>query len=411
MTGRAALAALLAATAACGARTALNDQAWEPAALYCSDALLAGRPGRDLALVAGVPRALRGRARWAVVASPPGSTATVQSDGGERATFRADREGAYTVRVSAEAPADGDAGDAGPAAELSCELTVQIRAAGPVAACPAELTVAPLQPVTLLGRSAGDRPVRSVAWSVDGAPAGSARRPPEPTDAATTRFTPDIAGDHRLRFRVVDDDGASDECVTVVHAVPREGLRVELSWDPPGRSCPDRPGAACDDSDVDLHLLRGGGSPVWGSGGNRSESDCYFANCTAGGLRWGDPASTDDDPRLDIDDVTGHGPENINILRPSAPYYRVGVHYYASDGAGPQAATLTIYCNGPTPVARLGPVTVTARTTPEANDLWIAADIVPLAGGGCRVAPIARGGQPWIATISEAMRSPAPPAP
>ena len=410
MTGRAALVALLAATTACGARTALSDQAYEPASLYCSDALVAGRPGRDVALVAGVPRALRGRARWAVVASPPGSTATLQSDGGERATFRADREGAYTVRVSAEAPADGDAGDAGPAAELSCELTVQIRAAGPVAACPAELTVAPLQTVTLVGRSAGDRPVRSVAWSVEGAPAGSARRPPDPTDATTTRFTPDIAGDHRLRFRVVDDNGASDECVTVVHAVPREGLRVELSWDPPGRSCPTNAGAACDDSDVDLHLLRGGASSIWGSGGNRSESDCYFANCTAGGLRWGD-ATTDDDPRLDIDDVTGHGPENINILRPSAAYYRVGVHYYASDGAGPQAATLTIYCNGPTPVARLGPVTVTSRAGPEASDLWIAADIVPLAGGGCRVAPISRAGEPWIAPISEAMRSPAPPAP
>ena len=114
---------------------------------------------------------------------------------------------------------------------------------------------------------------------------------------------------------------------------------------------------------------------------------------------------------LDIDDVTGHGPENINVLRPSAPYYRVGVHYFASDGAGPQAATLTIYCNGPTPVARLGPVTVTSRAGPEASDLWIAADIIPLAGGGCRVAPISRAGQPWIAPISEAMRSPAPPAP
>lgn len=301
---------------------------------------------------------------------------------------------------------DRDAGDGGPAPELSCTLTVQVRAAGPVVTCPAELTVTPLQPVDLEGRVAGDRAIRSVGWTIDSAPSGSARRPPEPTDRARTRFTPDIAGDHRLRFRAVDSDGASDECVTVVHAVPREGLRIELSWDPPGRSCPASPGAACDSSDVDLHLLQGVGDPNW-----RTDSDCYYGNCTnSRGLRWG-ALTVDDDPHLDIDDVTGHGPENINILRPSARFYRVGVHYYSDHGAGPQAATLTIYCNGATAVARLGPITLSSRGGPDDNDFWIAADVLPLPGGGCRVAPISRGAQPWIVRQSEALTSAGPSAP
>jgi hypothetical protein len=402
LTRRAALLALLCANSACGARTALGDQAFEPSDLHCTDAIIAGRPGRDLPLIAGVPRALRGLVRWSVSSAVPGATASLRSDDGERATFQADREGAYTVRVAATPPSRGDAG---PGAELSCELAVQLRAAGPVAACPAEVTVAPLQTVTLLGRAAGDRPIRSVGWSVDAAPPGSARRPPEPDDAASARFTPDIAGDHRLRFRVVDADDRSDECVTVVHAVPREGLRVELSWDPPGRRCPENPGAACDDSDVDLHLLQGVGDPNW-----RTDSDCYFGNCTgARGLRWG-AATLDDDPRLDIDDVTGHGPENVNIVRPSARYYRIGVHYYREDG-GPQAASVTVYCDGPTPVARLGPVTLVGRETFEEGDFWIAADVLPLPGGGCRVLPITRGGAPWIVRHREALTVAGPPAP
>lgn len=406
MIRRAALLALLASVTSCGARTALSDEAYEPASLYCSDAVFVARPSRDLSLVAGVPRALRGLARWSVVTSPAGSTPTLQSDGGERATFRADREGSYVVRVTVPSAADRDAGDGGPEPELSCTLTVQVRAAGPVVTCPAELTVAPLQPVDLEGRVAGDRAIRSVGWAVDSAPSGSARRPPEPTDRARTRFTPDIAGDHRLRFRAVDSDGASDECVTVVHAVPREGLRIELSWDPPGRSCPASPGAACDSSDVDLHLLQGVGDPNW-----RTDSDCYYGNCTSSrSLRWG-ATTVDDDPHLDIDDVTGHGPENINILRPSARYYRVGVHYYSDHGAGPQAATLTVYCNGATAVARLGPITLSSRGAPDDNDFWIAADVLPLPGGGCRVAPISRGAHPWIVRQSEALTSAGPSAP
>lgn len=76
MIRRAALLALLASVTSCGARTGLSDEAYEPASLYCTDAVFVARPARDLALVAGVPRALRGLARWSVVTSPSGSTPT-----------------------------------------------------------------------------------------------------------------------------------------------------------------------------------------------------------------------------------------------------------------------------------------------------------------------------------------------
>ncbi len=397
--------ALLALLTSCGARTALSDQPYEPASLYCTSAEFRGRPMRDLALTVGLPRALRGRAQWTVDASVAGSSPTLSHQGSERAIFRADLEGTYTIRVTV--PADPDAGvDGGSSAPLSCTITAIVRANGPVATCPAEVTVAPLQVVPLTARVTSDRPIRSRGWTVDQAPAGSSRRAPLPDDADATRFTPDVAGDHRLRFRVTDDNGASDECTTLVHAVPQEGLRVEMSWDPPGRQCPDREGAACDDSDVDLHLLQGVGDPNW-----NTNNDCYYANCTSGSvLQWGG-VSFDDNPRLDIDDTTGHGPENINILRPSARYYRIGVHYFTNDGAGPQAVTLTVYCNGSTPVARLGPVNVTFRGAVASNDLWIAADVLPLPGGGCRVAPISRGGRPWITTLTDASRGPNPPPP
>jgi hypothetical protein len=225
-----------------------------------------------------------------------------------------------------------------------------------------------------------------------------------------TAFTPDVAGDYRLRLRVTDRAGASDACTTVVHATPREGLRVELSWDPPGRSCPTSEGAACDSSDLDLHLLRESGraEPFGGS------DDCHWLNCNASAgrlLSWG-AAGTDDDPRLDLDDVTGHGPENININRPSARSYRIAVHYFDPHGAGPQAATVLVYCGAGTPVARFGPTVLQARGGRDLNDLWIVADVLPSAGGaGCTVAPITRGGAPWIVSYADGQRSAGPPAP
>lgn len=392
-------AALLAAIAAgCGARTALSDEPESLNVLACSEVAVLARPGRPRALLVTLPRAAAGRAQWEVVGAPAG--VTLRDVQGPTAMFESTVEGRFQVRVTVP---DGDGGTS------SCELTVVVRASGPVASCPAEVVTAPLRTVAIRGGAQSDRQLASVTWTVERVPTTSARPQPRPADRALTSYTPDVAGEYGLRLRVVDGAGASDECVTTVRAVPQEGLRVELVWDPPGQSCPREPGSACDRSDVDLHLQRDPGAGTrW-----RSDDECYYFNCNAAAGRriaWGAPGAADD-PRLDIDDVDGHGPENINVDRPSARAYRVAVHHFDADGAGPQAATVLVYCGDATPAARLGPVTVSFRGTAELSDFWIAADVLPRAGGGCDVRPIARGGAPWVVSYGDAVRGDVPPAP
>jgi uncharacterized protein YfaP (DUF2135 family) len=57
-----------------------------------------------------------------------------------------------------------------------------------------------------------------------------------------------------------------------------------------------------------------------------------------------------DDPRLDLDDVNGFGPENINIEEPEVPMdYLIGVYYYRHDGSGRErntVATIRVYIGG-----------------------------------------------------------------
>jgi len=392
-------AALLAALAVgCGARTGLADQPFALDALACSEVAVLARPGRPRALQVTLPRAAAGLVRWEVVGTPAG--VTLRDVRGPTAMFESTVEGRFQVRVTVP---DGDGGAA------SCEVTVVVRASGPVASCPPEVVTAPLRAVTIRGGAQSDRGVASVAWSVERVPITSARPRPMPTDRALTSYTPDVAGEYGLRLRVVDGAGASDECTTVVRAVPQEGLRVELVWDPPGGSCPREAGSACDRSDVDLHLQRDPGAGTrW-----RSDDECYYFNCNAAAgrrLAWGAPGAADD-PRLDIDDVDGHGPENINIDRPSARAYRVAVRYFEAHGAGPQAATVLVYCGGATPAARFGPVTVSFRGTAELSDFWVVADVLPRAGGGCDVRPIARAGAPWVVSYGDAVRGDVPAAP
>jgi hypothetical protein len=60
---------------------------------------------------------------------------------------------------------------------------------------------------------------------------------------------------------------------------------------------------------------------------------------------WGQPGPNDD-PRLDIDDVNGWGPENINFSNPESRTYSVGVHYFSDNGFGQSFVTVRVYIRG-----------------------------------------------------------------
>ena len=89
---------------------------------------------------------------------------------------------------------------------------------------------------------------------------------------------------------------------------------------------------------MDLHLVRPGGT-LQGNGG------CY---CRKHQPRWGvfgDSTVT----LLDLDDISGTGPENINIEYPENGIFTVYVHdftYSTGDSPSSNLATVNIYIGG-----------------------------------------------------------------
>ena len=148
----------------------------------------------------------------------------------------------------------------------------------------------------------------------------------------------DLAGFWAVRLTVVDSRGASsvNEAVVTFNAVPTDAIHIQLVWDHPN-------------SDVDLHLLRdisppGSTTPEWDS---FSSDDCYFGNCkvAGGGLEWF-PGEDESNPTLDVDDLYGYGPENINIDTPHTGRYMPAVHYYSDHGEGDTVAVIRLFVFG-----------------------------------------------------------------
>jgi hypothetical protein len=262
-------------------------------------------------------------------------------------------------------------------------IEIPILGLGSVNACPTaavaqtDFEVLPLEMITLDGSTSVDAdgpngtPVE-YEWVVTQRPDGSTAQPVEsfsnplrPADGGpmdnlatpTAQFFVDLAGEYVIELRVRDNLGfeaPSDTCpqaeaTVYINSLPDEDIHVELTWTTPGDVDSNGNLSETDDNgtDVDLHFLHPN-APSW----EHFTYDCYYANKFPD---WG-PSGPVGNPSLDIDDVNGAGPENINLDdpedTPSLPY-KIGVVYYSSGAAfgfgddfGPSDATIRVYLFG-----------------------------------------------------------------
>jgi hypothetical protein len=192
----------------------------------------------------------------------------------------------------------------------------------PLAVVGEDQTVEPWSRATLDGARSYDQdnppddPL-TYRWEIITKPEGSTTvlehaRTPAPS------FWVDLAGRYEVSLIVTDALGleSQNRAVTVIEALPTNAVRIELIWDHP-------------DSDLDLHLIRDNGTFC------DCATDVHYRDCGRE-PNWF-PQSPGANPRLDIDDRSGFGPENINLdgdgperFIPNGRY-TIAVHYYASN--------------------------------------------------------------------------------
>jgi hypothetical protein len=201
----------------------------------------------------------------------------------------------------------------------------------PVAVC--SVTPNPVEPpfetATWIGADSYDpldHDIVEYIWTLNARPSGSTAIMPTGNTPNRAGFEAQLAGEYVGQLIVVTDDGRrSDPCQVVLESIPAEDLWVEMYW-------------SVANDDMDLHLLAPGGSLT-------STSDCYYANKNP---NWGSSGS-EDDPALDLDDIPGTGPENINIAAPQTGVYEVWVHDFTGstpDYYGANDVTVNVYING-----------------------------------------------------------------
>jgi hypothetical protein len=224
-----------------------------------------------------------------------------------------------------------------------------------------------------------DDGIASYYWELSDSPEGSSAALSSPNQAIVTGFTPELAGSYTARLTVTNQAGMSDTCESVLDAIPAENLWVEMFWEHSG-------------DDMDLHLIAPGkdwqtykedlGAPFGSCNG--SSCDCYYATCnTAWGNTppdWGQIGSAADDPVLDLDDIPGSGPENINVLSPeTSGTYTVVVHDYpGSQYAGGNNVTINIYLNGVLAWSDTREISGEDSYTPFAMIDWAAGAVIPM---------------------------------
>lgn len=233
----------------------------------------------------------------------------------------------------------------------------------PVIACPGDQVVEPFREYELDAFELFGDTFESIEWDVI-LPTNSNSEGPRQPDSAQTSVFLDVSGDYQISATLKDGKNASFACSWVVSA-RGSGVRAELRWDTFGVV------------DLDLHMHRSGSEADF-----CTPDDCYFSTCRSQfgqGVSWGYSASPGSkcgqpdtvfcrNPRLDIDNVRGDDPENINIDNPrDGDRFRFMVHMYG--GGTPTRPVLTIYCGG-------GLSAIIGEAPDEV--------VLSRAGGGCR---------------------------
>jgi len=237
----------------------------------------------------------------------------------------------------------------------------------PVAVCSASNDVLPpiRESVDMFGEESYDPngyEIIDYQWTLVERPQGSAVDSRE-SDVNQYGFTPDVVGSYVMELVVTNELCIQSEpCQVQVQAVPDGDMWVEMYWLHPN-------------DDMDLHLIQNN-SPY------ESDGDCYYGNCvTSDGymrLDWGE-SGTDDDPQLDLDDINGVGPENINIAEPVSGNYRVVVHDYpGSEMFGANEVTVRIYVAGEVAYEQTKTIEGEDSYTPFADIVWPSGEINPL---------------------------------
>ena len=150
------------------------------------------------------------------------------------------------------------------------------------------------------------------------------------THTVEVEFAPRQAGVYSAKYVVKTDFTAAanrDVSVRGVGAAPDivdQAIHIRMDWSTGGSS------------DVDMHLME--------LSGTQCNSDCYFSNPSDD---WGVQGDIADDPFLDLDDVDGYGPENINIeAGVNGQTYRFATHYYTDGGEGNTTVFVKLYSFG-----------------------------------------------------------------
>jgi hypothetical protein len=160
----------------------------------------------------------------------------------------------------------------------------------------------------------------------------------ENTDGANATIWMQTAGTYVVELNVVNGLGvrSCEPARLQIDVVPDEDIHLQLVWSTPQDSNEtDNNG-----SDVDLHFLHPNADGDW----NYAPWDCFWRNMEPD---WGQQGDPTDDPSLDIDDVNGAGPENINLDNPEVGLtYDVGVYYYADHNFGRSLVTTRVYIGG-----------------------------------------------------------------